>query len=139
MGFADCMNVAITTSGHIPNSEVAYGLYTPPLDTDWHPKWNKKHRTFTHFWVEHEDKIIDNACDQYGEPSEKITDITDIRYVKVGRMQLPYSLSNLIVLRTSPKIHWKSMQNFNVEVEWNEYDIYLKRLEAYERNSVKFR
>lgn len=136
MGFADCMEVAITTSGHIPGSEVAYGLYTPPINTEWHPNWNKAFRTFTHFWVEHKDKIIDNACDQYGEPPEKVTDINDIRYVKIGRMQPPYSLDNLVVLRTDPKIYWKSMKNFIVEVQWDSYDIYLKRLEAYERVSI---
>lgn len=132
MGFADCKEVAITTSGYIPDSEVVYGLYTPPTNiAEWDSRWEVKAlKTCTHFWVETADEIIDNACEQFGE-ANKVVPKSDLHYVKVGKLLPPYDDEHLVPLVNDPKIKWNTMTGVGgiVEVEWKGYDTYLKVLE----------
>jgi hypothetical protein len=127
MEFAKCKETAITVSGMIPDSEIVYGMYSPttPKET-WADGWRKNFDpTFTHFWVEKDEKIFDHAAEQFGEPSIVITDQKDVRYVKVGRYDPKEDKTFPIV--DNPQIVWDTLtgEGGTVRVVWNEYDEYI--------------
>lgn len=130
LGFADCKETAIRVSGELPESKIFYGMFTADPKKDWHPLWVKTTfgRTFTHFWVEKDNQIIDEAADQFGEENG-IRPIDDPRYVKVGEY-IPTGDTHIPVVST-PKIIWDTMTKPGgmVTVEWEDYYNYLSRLD----------
>ena len=130
MGFADCKDIAIRVSGFIPKSEIYYGLYSPTTPKEaWDKRWQKaSDPTFTHFWVEKNGKIIDHASQQFGGPKKVVTDLLDIRYVKIGK----YLSRNdeLIPLVSNPSIVWNTYSGMGgkVVVNFDKYDEYIGKI-----------
>ena len=131
--FAQCKEIAIRIAEAIPDSTVSYGMYTPPTPRNmWDAGWQTQNasRSFTHFWVESQGKILDYACDQYGE-EYKIADLDDKHYVKVGEMKRPFSEGKLEPMVEYPKIDWPPVLRPGIDlvrVEWPGYERYLGTL-----------
>jgi hypothetical protein len=133
-GFAACKEVSIQIAKEIKNSEIYYGLYFPltPRHT-WDFRWWGS-KFFTHFWVEFENRIIDCAKQQFGEPFVSIAPIDDIRYVKVGRYD--YVKDTCTRLVQEPKILWDTYENTPikpVKVVWAGYEKHLEKLDLVKR------
>lgn len=128
--FAYCKEAAITASGAISDSIIAYGLYiaTTPKEK-WADGWSKEveYPVFTHFWVESKEKIIDTALEQYGGPAKLETKKDDPHYVKVGIYDKFTDTAHPLV--QNPKIRWDTWSGKPggvVVVEWPDVDTYLR-------------
>jgi len=133
VSFANCKEIAITVSGNIPDSEICYGMYSPITprkiwDKGWQKEDSRLYPSFTHFWVEKDGLIFDNAAEQFGELEEVITDQTDIRYVKVGKYNP--ETGEVIPLVSNPIIEWETLTGIGgiVNVVWEKYDEYINKI-----------
>ena len=127
--FGKCKEIAIAVASEIPDSAVVYGLYFPV--TPKH-KWDERWRSsefFTHFWVQIDGRIIDAAKEQFGEPFVSIIPIGDIRYVKIGVLNVEKDLVTPIV--KEPQINWSTIGEDPLRptsVVWADYDNHMEKI-----------
>ena len=127
-----CKEAAITASGSLPQSVIAYGLYIPttPKET-WEPEWQPlgTPAVFTHFWVETADQIVDTGAEQFGGPPEVTTTLDDPHYVKVGIFDKYQDRTIPIV--NDPVIDWGTYDRgikSIIRIHWSGMNEHLRKL-----------
>jgi hypothetical protein len=125
--FGKCKEIAIEIADQIPNCEIVFGLYFPVTPKS---KWDERWRNatfFTHFWVEFDDRIIDAAKEQFGEPFVSIIPQDDVRYVKIG--VLNKHTDKVTPQVVEPQIKWETVDGNPLRfthVIWAGYEDHMK-------------